>query len=85
MKLCAVKVCVRAVAPVGSSATISTVPFVSVLAVHFTVAEMVVLEFCVAGLGEAVAEDVNVGGTSGVAAIGVEYGPVPTLLVPETW
>jgi hypothetical protein len=45
---------------------------------------MVVLAFCVTGFGDAVAEDVNVGGMSGVAATGAESGLVPSLLVPET-
>jgi hypothetical protein len=61
-----------------------TTPLLSELAVHLTVAVMVVLTFCVTGFGDAVADDVNVGGTIGVAASGAEFGPVPTELVPET-
>ena len=61
-----------------------TVPLLRELAVHLTVAVMVVLTFCVTGFGDAVDDEVNVGGTRGVAAMGDEAGPVPALLDPET-
>ena len=78
------KLFVIATAPFGSRAINSTVPLVNEFAVHFTVAVIVVLTFCTTGFGDAVAEEVKLGGTSGVAAIGDDAGPVPALLVPET-
>jgi hypothetical protein len=52
--------------------------------VQVTVALIDVLEFCETGLGVAVAELVNAGGASGVAATSAEFGPLPAVFVPET-
>ncbi len=72
------------VLPPGSTARICTMPFVRVFAVSLTVAVIVVLFPSVTGFGEAVADDVNVGGTMGVAASWAELGLVPALFEAET-
>ena len=59
-------------------------PLLSVLAVSVTVAVMVVAFPCGTGFGEAVADEVNVGGTMGVAATSLELPLVPAWLVAET-
>jgi hypothetical protein len=45
---------------------------------------MVVLVPGATGFGEALADDENVGGATGVAASSAELGPVPAALVADT-
>ena len=78
------KFCDATVAPLGSVTSSCTSPFVSVFAVHVTPAVTVVLTPWVTGLGDAVAEEENVGGAIGVAGSSVEFGPWPAEFVPET-
>jgi len=84
VKLWPVKVRDATVFPPGSRANSCTLPLVSVLAVHLTVAMAGVAIPCVSGLGAAVAVAVKVGGRMGVAASGDELGLVPAWFVAET-
>ncbi len=79
-----VKLWMSAVAPVGSRIVICTIPFDSVFAVSFTEALIVVETPWVTGLGLALAEEMNAGGTSGTAAICAELGLAPAEFDPET-
>ena len=54
------------------------------MAVSVTAAVIVVGFPCATGFGEAVAEDVKVGGTIGVAAASLELALVPAWFVAET-
>jgi hypothetical protein len=83
-KFCAVKSCVAAVLPLGSTTRICTIPLVSECAAHVTLAVTVVLDPCVTGLGDALADEVNVGGANGVAAIHIVWIPKRTRgLIPN--
>jgi hypothetical protein len=59
-------------------------PPLKVLAVHVTVAVMVVLVPWVTGFGDALADEENVGGAIGVAGSSAELPLVPAEFVAET-
>ena len=83
-KFCPVKFCDAAELPSESITRICTIPLLSECAVQVTFAVTVVLAPCVTGFGDAVADEVKVGGAIGVAANGAESGLLPAEFVPDT-